>query len=162
MAKPKSTSSALLLELLVPIASCGAVLSLLVHLYAILDREQPFGRFTTILHIGAALAAVTAVCLGKPCLDRIAKHNPASLKQLLSYAPGWLKWLCALLFVYAGAHGYGPLLRRDVFMPRTSADYQILSSHWIFFYCTALLVAYSLIGESKQQSLECSSHYNCS
>lgn len=162
MTKLKTARGGPLLEMAVTVSICGVLLSLCVHVYALLGLAQPFGQFTLLLHFGAILAAAPVIYTGGlhlPHRRKLHGGKPyrAAFKSVLRHGPVWLKWLTAVLFVYAAVYGYRAITAGVDFTRRTSAEYRLLSSHWMFLYCVILLFSYSFLQERKRRSCECDS-----
>ncbi len=130
------------------LAGLGLVLSLIVHVSALLGMRSPFGEIAWCLHIGVFVVWLPAIIV----MNSLTKDfkNKDLWKAALRACPKWMKNLTYFFFGYAilnfilfaildigGRKGSGSGTPSNV--------YRGFSGHWMAFYCAAMAILYSAI-----------------
>ncbi|RJP26080.1 MAG: zinc ribbon domain-containing protein [Candidatus Abyssobacteria bacterium SURF_5] len=122
----------------------GLILSLIVHVSALLAIPPPFGESFLLLHIGIFIVWIPAVLVMGP-LTREYKQRDL-WKGALRGCPPWMKRMALFFFGYAMINfvlfiflGRG----RNAEVP--SLIHRGFSGHWMAFYSAALAIMYSAV-----------------
>jgi hypothetical protein len=129
---------------LVVLAAIGLMLSLLVHLCAILGLPQPLGEATWALHIGAMLIwipALLAIGLQKSIARRKIRYQAVFRK-----CPTWMRWMVTGIGIYAAINFFACIPAAAVGPAGNGATpavvFRAFSGHWMIFYAAAFVFLY--------------------
>jgi len=132
------------------LAGLGLVLSLIVHISALLGLPSPFGAISWGLHIGIFVVWIPAVIVMNSLVKDFKQKD--LWKAALRACPKWMKYLTYFFFGYA-------ILNFVLFVIMDISDgsgkgsgsgtpsnvYRGFSGHWMAFYCVAMAILYSAI-----------------
>jgi cytochrome bd-type quinol oxidase subunit 2 len=135
----------ILLTPFIALAAVGLILSLIVHLSALLSLPVPLGHRAWALHMGIFvvwLPTVAVANFGMPDLDK-----KKFWRNALRGCPEWFRYMTYGLFGYAVIN-FGIFMVRAAGNPRGSsmseeASLIGFSGHWMAFYAAALGVLWS-------------------
>jgi len=135
------------------LSAIGLVLSIVVHVAALLGIDLQLGQSVFSLHMGIFLMWFPAVFLAM----KMGRGKRTSLwgfggtmswKQVLSGCPPWMTYALYGLFVYVFANFF-------LAMDNTTSDpgesasspraVRLFSGHWLMFYYAAFAIAYSAL-----------------
>jgi hypothetical protein len=136
--------------LLIPLfclAVGGLLLSLLVHVCALLGLPQPLGEATWVLHLGIFVVFIPALFLGNS-LRAGRKKKQGSWEWALRGCPRWMRWLTYGLFIYAVINfltfiPFAPRKPRNPEAPTPPVVVRGFSGHWMLFYGATAATFYS-------------------
>ena len=145
------------------LAGFGLVLSLFVHISALLGLPSPFGEIAWGLHFGIFVVWIPVVIV----MNSLTKDfkNRDLWKAALRACPKWMKYLTYFFFGYAilnfilfaiidigGGRGGG--------VGTPSNVYRGFSGHWMAFYCAAMAILYSAIHmKEHDEARRCPNRY---
>jgi len=128
----------------------GLVLSLIVHISALLGRHSPFGEVAWGLHVGIFIVWIPAVISANTLVKEFKQKD--FWKAALRACPKWMKNLTYFFFGYAILNfilfaimliGSGNASGGENSTP--SNVFRGFSGHWMAFYSAALAILYSAI-----------------
>ncbi|WP_460727839.1 hypothetical protein [Lysobacter rhizosphaerae] len=135
------------------LSAIGLVLSVIVHIIALLGFDPRLGESVFALHVGIFVVWFPAVFLSM----RMGRGKKASAwgfggswKQVLSGCPGWMTYLLYVLFAYTflnfflfmGSAASGASQVDSASSPQVIRGF---SGHWMVFYYAAFAIAYSAL-----------------
>lgn len=125
------------------IAAVGLVLSLLVHLSALLRVTNPLGKAAWGLHVGVFVVWLPAVLVAQR-LTRNATQKDC-WKIALRGCPGWMRYMTIGFFGYAIVN-FAIFLLGSVGGRESEPDvFRGFSGHWMAFYSAAMAMLYSFL-----------------
>jgi hypothetical protein len=135
-------------------SAIGLVLSLWVHLGAVMGRRVAPAAFFVILHVGIFVVWIPAVLVAQRLVGNVNRKN--LWKVVLKDSPGWMRYM-----VY-GFSGYA-IVNFLLFMTKAPSGgsgnppavvWRGFSGHWMGFYSAALAILYSAAC-AEDSSLRC-------
>ena len=139
-------------QLLTPfsiLAAIGLLLSVIVHIYALLGQQVPFGKLTYGLHVGLFIVWFPAASVGK----RLSKDFKQSelFQAVLRGCPIWMKRIPYLFFLYGVINmlwfvstGQTQTTKCGVMDTGNEIEqFRIFSCFWMVGYSAAYSVLYS-------------------
>jgi hypothetical protein len=136
------------------LAAIGLILSLLVHLSALLGFASPLGEGAWLLHPGIFVVWIPAVLV----LQRLSRDfTQRELWQAaLRGCPPWMRWMTYGFFAYALLNFAAFLLLgpgRNGAGTTPSVVFRGFSGHWMAFYSAALAIFYSALHADEHDEL---------
>jgi hypothetical protein len=135
-------------------SAIGLVLSLWVHLGAVMGRRVAPAAFFVILHVGIFVVWIPAVLVAQRLVGNVNRKD--LWKVVLKDSPAWMRYM-----VY-GFSGYA-VVNFLLFMTKAPSGgsgnppavvWRGFSGHWMGFYSTALAILYSA-ARAEDTSLRC-------
>jgi hypothetical protein len=127
------------------LAGIGLILSIIVHLLALLGMPNPFGQAAMLLHIGIFVVWLPAVIVGNKLVKDFKRKD--FWEAALRACPKWMKYMTSFFFGYAILNfiifiilGDGNGGSSENPSPNTLRGF---SGHWMAFYSVALAMLYS-------------------
>jgi hypothetical protein len=143
------------LWLFVCFSAIGLVVSLWVHLGAVMGRRVAPEAFFWMLHVGIFVVWFPAVLVAQRLVGNVNRKD--FWKVVLKNAPDWMRYMFYCFFGYAfvnfmlfmtkapnGGSGANP----------PAVVWRGFSGHWMAFYSAALAILYSAV-RSEDRSLRC-------
>jgi len=130
------------------LAGIGLVLSVIVHISALLGITPPLGEVSWVLHVGIFIVWLPAVIVANRLVKDFKQKD--FWKAALRACPKWMKNLTYFFFGYA-------ILNFILFLVleagsgnskgsgTPSTVFRGFSGHWMVFYCVAMAILYSAI-----------------
>jgi hypothetical protein len=125
-------------------SAIGLVVSLWVHLGAVMGRRVAPEAFFWMLHVGIFVVWFPAVFIAQRLVGNVNRRD--FWKVILKDSPGWMRYMVYGFFGYAGVNFL-------FFMSKTpgggsganppAAVWRGFSGHWMVFYSAALAILYS-------------------
>jgi hypothetical protein len=132
------------------LAAVGLVLSLIVHVLALLGMPSPFGELSWLLHVGIFVVWLPTVIVSNTLVKDFKQKD--FWKAALRACPQWMKSLTGLFLTYAIINfilfmifdiGGGDSSGSENGTPPSVL--RGFSGHWMAFYSAAMAVLYSAI-----------------
>lgn len=128
----------------VVLSAVGLVVSLWVHLGAVLGRRVAPEAFFWILHMGIFVVWIPAVLVARERVGNLRRKD--SWKLVLQDSPEWMRYMVYVFFVYALLNFalfalHAPIGNSSGANP-PAIVWRGFSGHWMFFYSTALAILY--------------------
>jgi hypothetical protein len=141
------------LPLLIGISLLGLVISLWVHLGAVMGRQVAPEPFFWILHAGIFVVWFPAVLVATKLVGTTNRRD--FWKAVLKGSPPWIRYMLYALLAYA-------VINFLFFMPQFSskqngpnspaAVWRIFSGHWMAFYAAASAILYSALRSNRRNN----------
>lgn len=134
----------------VVLSAVGLVVSLWVHLGAVMGRRVAPEAFFWMLHVGIFVVWFPAVFVAKHRLGNLNRKN--FWKVVLQGSPEWMRYMVYGFLVYAFINfalfmNQAPTGGSDANPP--TIVWRGFSGHWMAFYSAALAILYSAARENK-------------
>jgi hypothetical protein len=133
----------------VALSALGLVVSLWVHIAAVMGRNFPAGFW--VLHVGIFVAWIPAVLVAQKRVGNVNRKD--FWKVVLKGAPDWMRYMVYGFFGYA-------MVNFALFMLITQsgghsgndspAQWRGFSGHWMAFYSAALAILYAAATSSSR------------
>jgi hypothetical protein len=144
-------SVALFLTPFLLLSVVGLVLSLIVHIHALLGQPQPLGPATWCLHVGIFVVWLPTVLVSNQLKSYSSRKE--FWKAVFRGCPTWMRWLTYAFMGYAVGNF---LLFLAVMPPKgagagANASPEVIrgfSGHWMAFYMAGAAAIYSAIAVS--------------
>jgi hypothetical protein len=133
------------------LSAVGLVLSLWVHLGAVMGRRVAPEAFFWILHVGIFAVWFPAVFVAKRRVGNVNRKN--FWKVALKGSPGWMRYLVYGFLGYAVVNFiffYFQVPTGDSGANPPAIVWRGFSGHWMVFYFAALAILYSAVGENRE------------
>ena len=134
----------------VMIAAVGLILSISVHVAALLGRQLLPMPFFVVLHLGIFVVWIPTVFVARKT------QRGSSWNSMFRNAHGWMSGMTAFFFVYAGIN-FAIFFSQVQGHPHDlsgPAKWRGFSGHWMVFYSAALSVLYSAVVAQEDESLK--------
>ena len=135
-------------QLLPPVsilAATGLLLSVIVHIYAFLGQQVPFGNLAYGLHVGLFIVWFPAASVGK-LLSKDFKQSEL-FQAMLRGCPIWMKRMPYLFFLYGAINMIWIISTGQATkcgdIGNEIQQYRLFSGFWMVFYSAAFSVLYS-------------------
>ena len=133
------------------LAGLGLILSLIVHISALLGMPSPFGENSWGLHIGIFIVWIPAVIAMRSLVKDFKQKD--LWKAALRACPNWMKYLTLFFFGYAILN-FVLFAVIDISGGKGTPTnvYRGFSGHWMAFYSAAMAILYSAIHVKEHDS----------
>lgn len=139
----------------VSLSCIGLVVSLWVHLGALIGRRVAPEAFFWILHVGIFVVWFPAVFVAQRLVGNLNRRD--FWKNILKNSPDWMRYMVYFFFGYAMVNFLFFLSKApsgDVGGNPSAIMWRGFSGHWMAFYSAALAILYSA-ARSKDTGLHC-------
>jgi hypothetical protein len=132
------------------LAGLGLVLSVIVHVSALLGTPSPLGEIAWGLHIGIFIVWLPAVIVAMSLVKDFKQKD--YWKAALRGCPKWMKNLTYFFFGYAILN-FALFIILEIVSGNSKESrsgtppnvFRGFSGHWMVFYCAAMAILYSAI-----------------
>lgn len=136
-------------------SATGFILSLVFHIFGLLNRVPFFGWFAILLHFGIFVAIVGAVIA---FFQLRRSEGKGFWKRALRGSPVWMRWGLLLFLIYALVNFF--IFWNELFDLHGKSPDEILavlvrgfSGHWLVIYFGTFLVFYAAKKAIEQNPL---------
>jgi len=139
------------------LAGIGLVLSIIVHISALLGISNPLGEISWVLHVGIFIVWLPTVIIANRQVKDFKQKD--FWKAALRACPKWMKYLTYFFFGYAILNFILFLIldvsggsSRGVSRGTPPNVFRGFSGHWMAFYCVAMATLYSAIHSEEHDA----------
>ena len=128
---------------LIGIAALGLVLSVFVHLSALLQFRNPLGKAAWALHVGIFVVGFPAVLVAQRLTNEAKQKD--WWRVALRGCPRWMQYMTYAFFVYAILNFGLFVLTGKAAKEDESIVLRGFSGHWMVFYSGIMAILYSFM-----------------